>query len=140
MVRAYINCALHLKGVCAMETNWDRIFDVLILVTIVSMMVERALALFFESRLLIDKVSGKGNKEIICGLIGIAVCIHWKIDAMYVLAKAREATTPGMILTGLVVAGGSKASVKLFQDVMGIKSGAKVDRDAAKAAARAGGG
>lgn len=122
-----------------MEANWDRIFNMFVLVTIVSMMIERALALFFESRLLIDKVSGNGNKEIICAIVGIAVCIYWEIDAMYVITGAGKAKTAGMILTGLVVAGGSKASVKLFQDVMGIKSGAKAERDAAKTAGKAAG-
>lgn len=121
-----------------MEYNWSRVFDVLVLITVVSMMTERALALIFESRRYMDKFpkgTGKGGrKEIICAIVGITVCVHWKIDAMYVITGAKETSTAGMILTGLIVAGGSKASVKLFQDVMGIKSSTKAQLDAQRAA------
>jgi hypothetical protein len=36
----------------------------------------------------------------------------------------------GHLLTGAVVAGGSKASIKLFQDVLGIRSTAEKERQA----------
>jgi hypothetical protein len=41
----------------------------------------------------------------------------------------KESTTiPGAILTGAVIAGGSKGSMKLFRDIMGLRSLAEDER------------
>jgi hypothetical protein len=51
-----------------------------------------------------------------------------------ILLKSKV-TVLGAIITGAVVAGGSKASIKLFRDVLGFKSTAQREYEVAKAAA-----
>ncbi len=51
-----------------------------------------------------------------------------------ILLKSKV-TLIGAIITGAVVAGGSKASIKLFRDVLGFKSTAQKEYEDTKAAA-----
>jgi hypothetical protein len=104
--------------------DWERASEVLATVVIMSFMVERALALIFESKWFIKKFTDTFPKEILAGIVGAAVTIAWKFDAISMIILTDHVTLPGEILTGLVVAGGSKASIKLFHDWLGIRSSA----------------
>jgi hypothetical protein len=117
--------------------NYERLFEVLVTIVIFSFFVERALSVLFESRSFIKMYDAsdkrKGIKEIIASALSIAVCIYWKLDAFSIVIVAHEEMTiPGYILTGAIVAGGSKASVKLFRDVMGFMSTAEKERQDSK--------
>jgi len=48
-------------------------------------------------------------------------------DAMSALFPKATTTAPGIVLTGAIIAGGSKGAVKLFRDVMGFKTSAEVE-------------
>ena len=105
--------------------NWQRMVDVMALLTVLSFVLERTLAPFLEHRWFLSRAGGKGLKEVIGLVAGIAFCRYFDIDAVSaLLSKEKEwvATSPGMFITGATLAGGSKASIKLFQDVLGIKS------------------
>lgn len=113
--------------------DYERLFEVLITIVIFSFFIERALSVLFESRSFIKMYDAsdkrKGAKEIIALIVSIAVCIYWKLDALSIIMVSHEETTvAGYILTGAIVAGGSKGSIKLFRDIMGFMSSAEKER------------
>ena len=114
--------------------DWARTFEALAGIVVLSFMIERALAVFFESRLFIDtmeggpKKKGRAFKEIIALIVSIAICIIWKFDAVSIIFLTAKTTILGSIITGAVIAGGSKASIKLFKEMMGFMSDAEAER------------
>jgi len=118
--------------------DWERLFEVLSAVIVMAFLLERALAPLFESRFFIKRFKEKSMKELIAFILCAIVCILWDFDAIsMVLLKARV-TIYGAIITGAIVAGGSKASIKLFRDVFGFKSTAQKEYENAKDAAAKG--
>ncbi|MCK4454613.1 hypothetical protein KAU51_04725 [Candidatus Parcubacteria bacterium] len=105
--------------------DWERLFEVLVAIVVLSFLMERALAPLFESQFYIKRFQGKSLKEIIAFIVGVLVCWFWEFDALSVLFLKETITFPGIVLTGAIVAGGSKASIKLFRDIMGFKSGSE---------------
>ncbi len=120
------------------HVDWERVIEVLSVIVILSFLLERALAPFFESRLFIGRFKQKGLKEMIAVILGAIICIVWKIDAISIIVLNDGMTYFGEILTGAVIAGGSKASIKLFRDVMGFKSSAQQEHEEKKKAGLAG--
>ncbi len=119
--------------------DYERLFEVLTTIVMLSFFIERALSVVFESRWFINFYEGnpkrKGLKEFIALAVSIAVCVFWQFDALSIIVVAHETMRiPGYILTGAIVAGGSKASIKFFKDVLGFMSNAEKERlDADKA-------
>lgn len=117
--------------------DWDRVFEVLVTIIVLAFILERALALLFESRVFVNSRLDKSiGKEAIAFALAAGVCVYWQFDALSVIILTGHTTPFGEVVTGAVVAGGSKASIKLFQDVMNIKSSAVEDKDAAARAQR----
>lgn len=108
--------------------DWPRLFEVLIAIVVAAFLMERALSLVFENKLYIDRFKGKGFKEIIAFVVGVFICWFWQFDAFSMIFLKESVTFPGMVITGAIIAGGSKASVKLFRDIMGFKSIAEENR------------
>ncbi len=102
--------------------DWNRAFEALALIILLAFVVERALAMLFESRCWIERFDRPCLKELIATGVSIALCWYWKFDAvsMFILTTD-HVQIPGFILTGAVIAGGSKASIKLFHDVLDAK-------------------
>jgi len=61
-------------------------------------------------------------KEGLAFLLAAAICFAFRFDAISIIFLTGSITTEGTIITAAVVAGGSKASIKLFHDVLGVKS------------------
>ncbi len=108
--------------------DYERLFEVLVTIIVLSFFVERALAVLFEHRKFIDKLKETGVKEVIALVVSIAVCIYWDFDAVSMTILAERTSLPGHVLTGGIIAGGSKASIKLFRDLMGVMSDAEKSR------------
>lgn len=110
--------------------DYGRLFEILVTIVVLSMVVERALSVLFESRGFIERTKNiKGVRELISFIVSVAVCLYWQFDAITILIVSNdEMTIPGMIITGGVVAGGSKGSIKLFKDVLGFMSTAEKER------------
>jgi hypothetical protein len=104
--------------------DWERVGEVLAAIVVLSFVLERALSLIFESKFFIKLFEGKGVKEWIAGGVCVAVCILWKFDAISMIVLTDHTTLFGEIVTGGVIAGGSKASLKLFHDVLDVRSSA----------------
>jgi len=104
--------------------DWDRVAEVLAAIVVLSFVLERALAVVFESRQFIRAFDGKGVKDWIAAAVCIAVCFFWKFDAVSMIILSDHTTPFGEIITGALLAGGSKASLKLFHDVLDARSSA----------------
>jgi hypothetical protein len=109
--------------------DWDRTFEVLAAVVILSIFVERALALLFENRKFLRATSGRPVKEIIAFIVCAAVCIYWKFDAVSMVVLRSQTTHWGELITAGVIAGGAKGSIKLFRDVLDFKSTAYREKE-----------
>jgi hypothetical protein len=66
--------------------------------------------------------------------VSLVVCLRWKFDALSMTILSDRISVIGQVVTAAVIAGGSKGSMKLFRDVLGWKSSAYADYEAAKKA------
>ena len=119
--------------------DWERTLEALVGIIVLSFLVERACALLFESRWWIrlfedarlgeTSVSQKTNntsksekkdimpgrlyplKEIISFIVALLICYFWDFDAVSIILLSDQIHLLGIVITALVVAGGSKASI-----------------------------
>ncbi len=110
--------------------DWERVGEVLVAIVILAFLLERALAVLFESRFFIKRWKEKSLKELIAFVVAVLACWYWDFDAVSMIFLKEKVTLLGMVITGGIVAGGSKASIKLFRDVMGFKSTAQSLKEA----------
>jgi len=131
--------------------DWERTIEALAGIIILSFLIERACALLFESRWWIVKFedprvstfpaqqnSGARPKlltahkyplkETIGFILALVVCYFWSFDAISIILLSEKTGIPGIIITAFVIAGGSKASIKLFHDILNIRSNANAER------------
>lgn len=106
----------------------ERLAEVLGVIVLLSFFVERALALLFENKLFVDRFGSRGIKEPITVLVAFGVCRYWDFDALSVILVKEKTQFWGHLLTAAIVAGGSKASIKFFHDVLGAMSSAEKER------------
>ena len=107
--------------------NSERLFQVLIVVIVLSFFVERALALVFENRWVVAGISGRGLKEPLAFVACLVVCREWQFDALSSLF-GKSNNWWGYAVTAAITAGGSKASIALFQNALGALSSAEAKR------------
>lgn len=117
--------------------DWEMMGEILAVIVFLSFAVERALAPVFEHRRYIARFKDAGLKEPIAFLVALLVCGYFQFDAMGVILRADQTSWVGYIVTAAIVAGGSKASIKLFHDLLGVKSTVMKEREADQAAAQA---
>lgn len=110
--------------------DWERVGEVLVAIVILAFLLERALAVLFESRFFIKRWKEKSLKELIAFVVAVLACWYWDFDAVSMIFLKEKVTLLGVIVTGGIVAGGSKGSIKLFRDVMGFKSTAQSLKEA----------
>lgn len=110
--------------------EWNAITDALIKVVVLAFMIERALAVIFDTDRVRDYLVRSGNdlKPWVAIAVSVTACYGLKINAVGPLGGPGAALGDGSYLawlgtaiTGLVVAGGSVGAVKLFQDVLGFR-------------------
>ncbi len=61
-------------------------------------------------------------KEVLAFLVAGGICKWFDFDAFAIILLTKDTSWWGPWLTGAVVAGGSKAAIKLFQDLLGVRS------------------
>jgi hypothetical protein len=102
--------------------DWQQTSEVMICIVVLAFIVERALALIFESKLYITLCSDWNIKEFITLGICFVITWMWNFDGLSVILHGDKPTFIGRLLTAGVIAGGSKAALKLFRDVMGVEN------------------
>jgi hypothetical protein len=117
--------------------DYERLMEVLIAIVVLSFLLERAMSVLFEHRWFIRWAEGsgdqpknrKGLKEIIASIACVAFCWWQDFDSVSIILQTSETPTFwGVVITGLMIAGGSKASIALFRDVLGFMSSAEKER------------
>jgi hypothetical protein len=134
--------------------DYERLIEVLSGIVLLSLLVERSLALLFESKFFIElvepydvivkirekrgenltglsdkKKSFKGLKELITLIVSFFVVWLVHFDALTIIfASSETVRISGMIITAAIIAGGSKGSIALFQNWLGWMS----DREKAR--------
>ena len=106
----------------------QRLFEVLVAIIVASFFIERALALVFENKWLVEPLSKKGVKEPITFVVALWVVRFWDFDAFSVIFTKERTQLWGHVLTAAIIAGGSKASIKFFHSVIGAMSSAEEER------------
>ena len=117
--------------------DMERLFEVLVAIIVLSFFIERALALVFENRWVVGPLSQKGVKEPITFLVAFGVVRFWDFDALSIIFTKEHTQLWGHALTAAIIAGGSKASIKFFHDVMNAMSSAEKQRQLINKAAAA---
>lgn len=107
----------------------SRLMEVLLTIIVLSFFLERALAPLFESRFFIKRFSQKSVKELIAVLLGFVICWIWKFDAFSFIIPLEKTTIAGYALSGAIIAGGSKASIKLFHNLLKVRSTVLTERE-----------
>ena len=102
--------------------DWDRLTEVLATVVVMSILLERALAILFEYRPFVQKFDGAGVKEPIALIAAFLVCRFWDFDAVSMIILQEQTHVFGQVVTAAIIAGGAKGSIKLFRDVMDWRS------------------
>jgi hypothetical protein len=96
--------------------------EAIIAVIVLAFFVERALSLVFEHRVYINHLDKKGFKEPIAFGLSLVVCVGWRFDVIAVVLYGDAPTIAGYAITAAIIAGGSKGSIKLFHDLMNVRS------------------
>ncbi len=124
--------------------NWELVLEAVATVVLIAFIVERSLAVFFESRWYIDRAEKQAGlrkiKEFTAYVVSLLVCWAFGFNLMAVVfpnSTGLPARILGFLLTAGVVAGGSKASIKLFRDLLGFHSNAYREKELAKKAREA---
>jgi hypothetical protein len=153
--------------------DWERTIEALVGIIVLSFLIERALALVFESRWWIrvfedarvgqppsnggesdDTQDAKAKtpdskttkpdlqkllpgrkyplKEGLGFLLALVVCLVWDFDAVSIVLLSEHTQIVGKIVTAGIIAGGSKASIALFHDLLKIKSSAAKEKSSIK--------
>jgi len=126
-----------------------RVSEVFVAIVFLALIIERALSVVFESRFFIDNTEDgkvvmqlkgltvedqgsskllkqtkkRGLKEVISFGVSLAVCWVVHFDALTIsFVSSDETQIFGYVLTAMVIAGGSKGSIKLFKDWLGFRS------------------
>lgn len=102
--------------------NWDVLLEVFGVIVVLAFFVERMLSLVFEHRYFVRLLDEKGVKEPIAFAVALGIVRYWNFDALSIILNAEAVSWWGQIVTAAIIAGGSKASIKLFHDVMGARS------------------
>ena len=100
--------------------DWNLLLEALVAIIVLAFFVERALSLLFEWRHFDGRFSTTGLKEPLAFAVSLLVTWQWDFDAVSMVVAKMDASFLGQVITAAVIAGGSKASIKLFQEVAGV--------------------
>ena len=67
-------------------------------------------------------------KEFLVFVLSLIICWVWKFDAVSIIMLSERTQLAGIVVTAGVVAGGSKASIALFHDLLKVRSSANEER------------
>ena len=100
--------------------NIEKLIPAITYIVVLSIFLERALAVLFEWRAVRDWIKQKMLRAPIAYLVALLICILYNFDALSVIfSESKNNPLFGYILTAGVIAGGSKGAILLFQGVLG---------------------
>ena len=102
--------------------HFVQILEVLGQVLLLSILLERAFSVLFESHYYITKLASWRIKEFIAFGASLYVCHFWQLDLISVITAKEAPNIGGIVITAAVMTGFTKASTKLFRDVLAFRS------------------
>lgn len=115
----------------------DNALSGLTLIVVLSMILERALAVVYEWGPLEEFLTAKKLRAPIAFVVAYAICAEMRFDLLLELSGRDGATfskfSVGVFVTAATIAGGSKGAITLFQDVLGFSKGGKAGEKGGKA-------
>lgn len=100
---------------------------------LLALVIERALYFAFDVKFWRDRIKS-WHRSLVAFAVSLLICWYHQFDLFYLITEHDVgATAVGIVLTALVVAGGSAAAVQLMQQVFGLS---REVRDATKAEQR----
>ena len=102
--------------------DWNQAAEVLGAIVMLAIFIERGLTLVFENDWYRKRFGDRRIKEAIAFIVALLACVAFRFDAVGILMKQESWSVIGLVLTAGVIAGGSKASIKVFTDVFGIRN------------------
>jgi hypothetical protein len=104
----------------------SELLSALFRLVLLSIFVERALSVVFEWKAWSQVLTDKNLKAPIAVAVSILVCIMLPFDVLRLFVTDNAPSTYfGAVFTGMIVAGGSAGSIKLFQDMLGFSKQAR---------------
>lgn len=104
-----------------MNVDWNIVGSVFGVLVLLSLIIERGLSLVFEHKSIGSSFTGK--KELVAFLLALLICLNYDIDILQALLdQTGQSTFLGMVLTAATIAGGSKGSMKLFNDALNVSN------------------
>lgn len=104
--------------------QYDDIGKTLVVLTVLAFFVERALALVFEHDWWVA-LEAKRNvgwvKEFLALFVSYCICKAGSFDALVSVLKMESSSQFSMLITAMVIAGGSKGAIRLMQGYLDIK-------------------
>jgi hypothetical protein len=108
--------------------DWEKVAEVLAAIVVMAFLIERALSLLFGNHHFVNRLADKHIKELISFALATTACWYWDFDALSMIFLKEQTTFVGVVITGGVVAGGSKGAVKLFTEVIDFRTKAEKAR------------
>ena len=106
--------------------NWATLFEMLALIIVLAFLVERALAIIYESKPFIRfslkrEADEKGDfKTMGAFVLSALVTTMFDIDIIAVVLSHAHTSLFGQLISAAVIAGGSKASIRLFREILNV--------------------
>lgn len=110
--------------------DWEVLAEVLTTIVVLAFLLERALSIVTENKWFVNSLLDEGGfKEILAFAVSLFAVKLVGFDALAVIFKLEQPGWPGFLVTAAVVAGGSKAAIKLFHDIWDWKSSVRRQKD-----------
>lgn len=101
------------------QIDWPQLGEALGALLFLAFAVERALSTLFESRFY-DRLHGLGLKPLIAAALSLVICWTVRFDILGIAFHQERVTILGVVITSLVVAGGSKGVMAFMRQVLRI--------------------
>ena len=95
------------------EADYAQLTEAIFVVSLLSFIIERVLAVVFEHPLYKKRLDGKGYSAPIAVVLSFIVCWQFHFDLLAILFKAPQAGWGGTLLTAMLISGGSKGTMAL---------------------------
>jgi len=106
--------------------DWPQLSEALAALIILSVVVERSLTLLLENKHVVAILDDRDFKEVPALILSISICYQIDFDVLAIMLQSARSDDFEFIVTAAVIAGGYKASIKLFPNFIGLKS-ARID-------------
>jgi hypothetical protein len=96
------------------EADYTQLTEAIFVVILLSFIIERVLSVIFEHELYKKYLDGKGLSAAIAVVLSFFVCRQFHFDLPAIMFKTPETSFLGILLTAMLISGGSKGTMQLM--------------------------